>query len=346
MMSQRLRSNFEMFNKACYVCGSFDHLEYDCDYHQRQFKNKEMVKPVWNYTQRVNHQIFSRLTHPSPKRNMVPKAVLMKSGLVSLTTARPDVIQPTRTTVNNARPMTNVFNKAHSTVRRPINNKTITKNSNFNQKVNIVRPKAVLNTVKEIMSMLLRPQLVRQIQDKEVINSGCSRNMTGNMSYLTYSEEIDGGYVAFGGNPKGRKITGRGTIKTEGGDPRKDSEGIDQEKEDNVNNTNTVNAASTNEFNTVGGKTSIDLLDDPNMPTLEDIIYSLMMRIWAIPKSQPKVPHLRAIKKNFRYLKGQPKLGLWYPKDSPFDLVTYTDSDYAGASLDKKSTTKVITSLV
>ncbi|GKE71635.1 hypothetical protein Tco_1529707, partial [Tanacetum coccineum] len=42
----------------------------------------------------------------------------------------------------------------------------------------------------------------------------------------------------------------------------------------------------------------------------------------------------------YRYLKGQPKLGLWYPKDSPFDLVAYTDSDYAGASLDKKSTTR------
>ncbi|GKD21740.1 retrovirus-related pol polyprotein from transposon TNT 1-94, partial [Tanacetum coccineum] len=41
----------------------------------------------------------------------------------------------------------------------------------------------------------------------------------------------------------------------------------------------------------------------------------------------------------YRYLKGQPKLGLWYPKDSPFDLVAYTDSDYAGASLDRKSTT-------
>ncbi|GKC95941.1 putative ribonuclease H-like domain-containing protein, partial [Tanacetum coccineum] len=42
--------------------------------------------------------------------------------------------------------------------------------------------------------------------------------------------------------------------------------------------------------------------------------------------------------KIFRYLKGQPKLGLWYPKDSPFDLEAYTDSDYAGLSLDKKST--------
>ncbi|GJS77709.1 putative ribonuclease H-like domain-containing protein [Tanacetum coccineum] len=53
----------------------------------------------------------------------------------------------------------------------------------------------------------------------------------------------------------------------------------------------------------------------------------------------PKVSHLHAVKKIFRYLKGQPKLGLWYPKDSLFDLEAYTDSDNAGASLDKKSTT-------
>nr|GEZ72577.1 hypothetical protein [Tanacetum cinerariifolium] len=52
----------------------------------------------------------------------------------------------------------------------------------------------------------------------------------------------------------------------------------------------------------------------------------------------PKVSHLHAVKKIFRYLKGQPKLGLSYPKDSPFNLETYTNSDYAGASLDRKST--------
>nr|GEX15233.1 hypothetical protein [Tanacetum cinerariifolium] len=50
----------------------------------------------------------------------------------------------------------------------------------------------------------------------------------------------------------------------------------------------------------------------------------------------PKVLHLYAVKRIFRYLKGQPKLGLWYPKDSPFDLEAYTDNDYAGASLDGK----------
>ncbi|GJY71937.1 putative ribonuclease H-like domain-containing protein [Tanacetum coccineum] len=55
----------------------------------------------------------------------------------------------------------------------------------------------------------------------------------------------------------------------------------------------------------------------------------------------PKVSHLNAMKKIFRYLKGQPKLGLWYPRDSPFDLEAFSDSDYAGAILDRKSTTEL-----
>ncbi|GKF41826.1 hypothetical protein Tco_0125168, partial [Tanacetum coccineum] len=73
--------------------------QYDCDNHQRQFNNKKMVKLVWNYTQRVNYQNSSSITHLSPKRNMVPKAVLMRSGIVSLATARP---------VNTAQPRTTV----------------------------------------------------------------------------------------------------------------------------------------------------------------------------------------------------------------------------------------------
>nr|GEX81206.1 hypothetical protein [Tanacetum cinerariifolium] len=53
----------------------------------------------------------------------------------------------------------------------------------------------------------------------------------------------------------------------------------------------------------------------------------------------PKVSHLDVVKRIFRYLKCQPKFGLWYLKDSPFDLVAYTNNDYVGASLYKKSTT-------
>ncbi|GJT01342.1 putative ribonuclease H-like domain-containing protein [Tanacetum coccineum] len=85
--------------------------------------------------------------------------------------------------------------------------------------VNTAKPKAVLNVVKGNQVNAVKasacwgnPQI--DLQDQGVIDSGCSRHMTGNMSYLTDFEEIDGGYVAFRGNPKGGKITSRGTIKT------------------------------------------------------------------------------------------------------------------------------------
>nr|GFD12570.1 hypothetical protein [Tanacetum cinerariifolium] len=52
----------------------------------------------------------------------------------------------------------------------------------------------------------------------------------------------------------------------------------------------------------------------------------------------PKASHLHEVKRIFRYLKGKLHLGLWYLKDSPFNLVAYSDSDYAGASLERKST--------
>ncbi|GKE55841.1 hypothetical protein Tco_1495026, partial [Tanacetum coccineum] len=187
------------------------------------------------------------MTHPSPKRNMVPKEALMRSGLVSLTTARPVNTTQPRRTVNSARPMTNVFNKAHSTVRRHINNKTTTKNNNLIQKVNTVkdkdvndarpkavvnvaRPKAVLNAIKgnqvnavkasacwvwkpktKVIDYVSKHNSVSITLKKfDYIDAqGRSKHMTGNISYLTDFEEIDGGYVAFGGNPKGGKITGR-----------------------------------------------------------------------------------------------------------------------------------------
>ncbi|GJX38092.1 hypothetical protein Tco_0251395, partial [Tanacetum coccineum] len=53
----------------------------------------------------------------------------------------------------------------------------------------------------------------------------------------------------------------------------------------------------------------------------------------------PKTSHLNAVKRIFRYLKGKPKLGLWYPRVSSFDLEAYSDSDYVGENLDRKSTT-------
>ncbi|GJS12053.1 putative ribonuclease H-like domain-containing protein [Tanacetum coccineum] len=67
----------------------------------------------------------------------------------------------------------------------------------------------------------------------------------------------------------------------------------------------------------------------------------IMFAVCACSRFQvnPKTSHLSVVKRIFRYLKGKPKLGLWYPRVSSFDLEAYSDSDYAGANLDRKSTT-------
>ncbi|GJR67891.1 putative ribonuclease H-like domain-containing protein [Tanacetum coccineum] len=166
MMSQRLGSNFEMFNKTCYVCGSFDHLQVDC------------------------------------KKNIVPRAVLMKSSLVSVNTARQVNAAHTITTVNATSQMSYLSKTAHSTVKRV---------------VNTARPKAVLNAVKgnqvnvvkASACLIWKAKTKQDLQEKEVIDSGCLRHMTGNMFYLTDFEEIDKGYVTFGETPKGGKIIGK-----------------------------------------------------------------------------------------------------------------------------------------
>nr|GEX40274.1 hypothetical protein [Tanacetum cinerariifolium] len=73
-----------------------------------------------------------------------------------------------------------------------------------------------------------------------------------------------------------------------------------------------------------------------------DVRPDIMFAVYACTRHQvtPKECHLHVVKRIFRYLKGHPKLGLWYPKESPFNLVAYSDSDYGGATQDRKSTTR------
>nr|GEV03393.1 hypothetical protein [Tanacetum cinerariifolium] len=92
-------------------------------------------------------------------------------------------------------------------------------------------------------------------------------------------------------------------------------------------------------FGLIDGK-SASIPIDTEKPLLKDPD-DIMYAVCACARFQvtPKVSHLHAVKRIFRYLKGKPHLGLWYPIDSPFNLVAYSDSDYAGDSIDRKSTT-------
>ncbi|GKB91785.1 hypothetical protein Tco_0964057 [Tanacetum coccineum] len=80
--SNQLGSDFVMHNKACFICGSFDHVHAHCKYHQRE----RMV--YGNNYNKVNYKYTTNMTHPNAQRNMVPRAVLMKTGLKPFNTAR------------------------------------------------------------------------------------------------------------------------------------------------------------------------------------------------------------------------------------------------------------------
>ncbi|GJW96397.1 hypothetical protein Tco_0178205 [Tanacetum coccineum] len=107
----QLGSNFVMYNKACFVCGSFDHVQVNCDYHQR-----ERVVSRNNYS-RVNNYNSTKKVHPSAHRNMAPRVVLMKIGLKAVNTVRHVNTAHPKTTVHSARPMSCFTYKAPSTVR-------------------------------------------------------------------------------------------------------------------------------------------------------------------------------------------------------------------------------------
>ncbi|GJX67736.1 integrase, catalytic region, zinc finger, CCHC-type containing protein [Tanacetum coccineum] len=142
--SQQLGSDFVMDNKACFVCGSFDHVQANCNYHQR-----ERVVSENNYT-RVNYNYFAKVS-PSAHRQKA---------------------------VNTARPNSAV--------------------------VNAVRANQV-NAVKALAWS--------SIKRRSRLCSGCSRHMTGNMSYLSDFKEFDGGYVTFWEEPKEGKLLVKELLK-------------------------------------------------------------------------------------------------------------------------------------
>ncbi|GJY11213.1 putative ribonuclease H-like domain-containing protein [Tanacetum coccineum] len=160
----------------------------------------------------------------------------------SISTARPVNTAAPKSKVNDALPKTYSYFKAHSLVRRAFNQKSAAKTYNLNEKVKTARvnnvttagPKAVVSAAVGMGKMLLSPQHARfgdqqemlltippktgnpqyTLQDQGIFDSGCSRHMIGNKSFLTDYQEVDGGFVAFAGSPKGGKIIGKGKIRT------------------------------------------------------------------------------------------------------------------------------------
>ncbi|GJZ04580.1 ribonuclease H-like domain-containing protein [Tanacetum coccineum] len=185
LMSKKLGLGYRFTTKACFVCGSLSHLIRDCDFHEKMMakqvelnkqKDKGNVqrenKPVWNNVQRVNH-----------KNQFVPNAILTRTGKIQVNTARAS----STNNVNNVRASST---KNVSTARHTFNSQAVL--TNAARKINTVKP-------------IDYPQ--RALKNKGIIDSGCSRHMTGNKAYLAEYQDYNGGHVAFGGS-KGY-ITGK-----------------------------------------------------------------------------------------------------------------------------------------
>nr|GEV87618.1 hypothetical protein [Tanacetum cinerariifolium] len=240
MRTQKLGVGFQFTKKACFVCRSFNHLIKDCDFHDKKMVQKPVLKnmekrtsqrevrPVWNNTMRINHQNFS-----NSKRNFAPIAVLTKSRIIPISTvrkssskaaapvsaARPINTNTPKSLVNVAKPRQNDLQKSHSLSRRPFYQQTALKNRNLNNKINTAKGNRVTSAVGKqginvVKSLACWGDPQDALKDQGYFDSGCSRHMTENISYLTDFKEHDGGYVAFRGGAKGGKITRKGTIRT------------------------------------------------------------------------------------------------------------------------------------
>nr|GEV41286.1 ribonuclease H-like domain-containing protein [Tanacetum cinerariifolium] len=183
------------------------------------------VRPVWNNAMRTNHQNFS-----NSRRNFVPTAVLIKSGIVPISTARQSssraaapvsATRPINTAaskplVNVAKPRQKALQTSHSLSRRPFYQQTALKNKNLNNNVNIAKANSVNTAKGNKVTSAVGNQRINAVKsstcwgapqdalkDQGYLDSGCSRHITGNISHLTEFKEHDGGYVAFGEGTKG-----------------------------------------------------------------------------------------------------------------------------------------------
>ncbi|GJW75452.1 putative ribonuclease H-like domain-containing protein [Tanacetum coccineum] len=209
--------------KACFVCGSLSHLIRDCDFHEKRMaKQAELnnrmskkssqreIRTIWNNVQRVNH-----------KNQFVPTTVLTRTGKIPVSTARAsgtNNVSTARHNFNSQAVLTNAARKI-STVKPFVNRLVLLGGKG---KLLLSPQQVVIGDQKDITGTKSPNTMVdqdleidyphRTLQNKGIVDSGCSRHMTGNKAYLAEYQDFNGGPVAFGGS-KGY-ITGKGKIKT------------------------------------------------------------------------------------------------------------------------------------
>nr|GEX36383.1 putative ribonuclease H-like domain-containing protein [Tanacetum cinerariifolium] len=176
---------------------------------EEESEPKDPQQFVPSFAQSSEHYVS--LPQSKPQKHRVPTVVLTQSKPVSNTAVRPVSAALPNIIVTRPRHANQVVTKSKSPIQQHLTRNPSSRTSNSPPRVNAVQAPLV-STTQGKQGTWGNPQLA--LQDKGVIDSGCSRHMTGNMSYLSDFEELNVGYVAFGGNLKGGKITGKGKIRT------------------------------------------------------------------------------------------------------------------------------------
>ncbi|GJZ22619.1 putative ribonuclease H-like domain-containing protein [Tanacetum coccineum] len=156
--------------RACFVCGSLSHLIRDCDFHEKRMaKQAELNNRIRKKSsQREIKPIWNNVQRMNHKNQFVPSTVLTKTGTIPVSTVR-------ASGTNNV-----------STARYNFNKQAVPTNAAM--KVNTVKPN------------VKRDYPHKALQNKGIVDSGCSRHMTGNKAYLAEYQDFNGGPVAFGGS--------------------------------------------------------------------------------------------------------------------------------------------------
>ncbi|GJY71310.1 putative ribonuclease H-like domain-containing protein [Tanacetum coccineum] len=225
------RKNNSSASKSCFVCGSYLHLIKDCNYYETQYANHfdgvgyPQREPIWDNATRVTQS-----------NQFVPQAVLLRSGKVSIPAARPNQVpagRPKPVSTGRPKPVSTGAPVSTGKQNRPPpvhagrrNSSSVT--SGWWQST--ARPMAHLPTPTSSYFQTSTPfgphvNLHTDAGDEGIVDSGCSRSMTGNKERLDDFQPFKGGKVTFGGG-EGR-ITRKGTIRT----PKLDFENVYYVKE-------------------------------------------------------------------------------------------------------------------
>nr|GEY85024.1 hypothetical protein [Tanacetum cinerariifolium] len=204
--------------KTYFVCKSETHLIKDCDFHARKLAQK-------SYASRDIHKHHAPMNHSKFPLHKVSAAAPSKSQPVLTAAAR--TVSAVKLKFSKTRPhiASYAMSKSKSPLRRSFIRHPSSKSSISPPRVNAAEPSAVSAAQNNHGMWVWRPKSLVLDHDLRTTSAsmtlkqfdyndalGRSKHMTGNMSYLSNFEELNGGYVAFGGNPKGGKITGKGPI--------------------------------------------------------------------------------------------------------------------------------------